>query len=452
MVDRVSSMTDESHILHRSAGTVPPRAARGEGVWITGADGTRYLDACGGAAVSCLGHGDPEVVAAIAEQARTLAYAHTSFFTTAAAEDLADLLVSDAPAGIERVYFVCDGSEAIETALKMAHQYHRERGQPSRRHIIARGQSYHGNTLGALSAGGNAMRKAVFEGVMLPKTSHIDPCWEYRYRNTNETAEEYGLRAADALEAEILRIGADNVSCFVAETVVGATLGCVPPAPGYFRRVREICDRHGVLLILDEVMCGMGRTGTMHACEQEGVAPDIMVVAKGLGAGYIPLGAVLCSREVFDVFVKGSGTFMHGHTFVGHPVACASALAVQKAVRGRNLLANVVLRGTELRAALVAAFDGHPNVGDIRGRGLFQAIEIVADRGTKAPFDPARRMNAAIRNGSMERGLLVYAMGGTLDGRKGDHILLAPPYICDASDIEYIVDRLRSAVEATCPS
>ncbi|MGV8831753.1 MAG: aspartate aminotransferase family protein [Devosia sp.] len=435
-----------SHIFHRSAGHVPLRARFGEGAWIVDQSGKRYLDACGGAAVSCLGHGDPEVVAAIGQQASQLAYAHTSFFTTDAAEDLADLLISDAPAGLDRVYFVCDGSEAIETALKMAHQYHRETGHPERHHIIAREQSYHGNTLGALSAGGNAWRRATYETVMVPSTSHIAPCWDYRLRRDDETVEEYGLRAADLLEAEILRVGPEKVSCFVAETVVGATLGCVPPMPGYFARIREICNRYGVLLILDEVMCGMGRTGTMHACEQEGISPDILVVAKGLGAGYVPLGAVLCSQDMFSAFAQGSGAFMHGHTFVGHPVACAAALAVQRAIRGRELLSNVQVRGAALRAGLEAALGSHPQVGDIRGRGLFQAIELVANRETKACFGPAQRIHAEIRAAAMSSGLLVYAMGGTLDGRAGDHILLAPPYTATSNEIDIMVSGLAGAV------
>ena len=445
-------MNRQSHIFHRTANHTPPRAARGEGVWIIGQDGKRWLDACGGAAVSCLGHGDPDVVAAITAQAATLAYAHTSFFTTDAAEDLADLLIEDAPEGLSRVYFVCDGSEAIETALKMAHQYHRERGEPTRQHVIARHQSYHGNTLGALSAGGNAGRRAVYGGMMLPNTAHVDPCWAYRFQAPGESDEAYGARAAATLEAEILRLGPENVSCFLAETVVGATLGCVPPAPGYFKAVRDICDRYGVLLILDEVMCGMGRTGTLHACEQEGIAPDIMTVAKGLGAGYVPLGAVLCSGAVFDAFAQGSGAFMHGHTFVGHPVATASALAVQRAIRDRGLLANVRARGAQLRAGLEARFGDHPHVGDIRGRGLFHALEFVSDRALKTPFDPAQRLNQTLRAAAFQRGLMVYAMGGTLDGRRGDHLLLAPPYTVTETGIDTILDLLQAALEDSFPA
>lgn len=442
-------MNRQSHIFHRTANRTPPRAGRGEGSWIIDQNGQRYLDACGGAAVSCLGHGDAEVVAAIAGQARDLAYAHTSFFTTDAAEDLADLMIEDAPLGLERVYFVCDGSEAIETALKMAHQYHRERAEPQRQHVIARTQSYHGNTLGALSAGGNAWRRAVYDGLMLPRTSHVDPCWAYRHKAPDETDAAYGQRAAASLEAEILRLGPENVSCFLAETVVGATLGCVPPVEGYFRAIRDICDRYGVLLILDEVMCGMGRTGTLHACEQEGITPDIMAVAKGLGAGYVPLGAVLCSARIHDAFAEGSGSFMHGHTFVGHPVATAGALAVQRAIRERGLLVNVRDRGRQLREGLEERFSDHPHVGDIRGRGLFHALEFVADRGTKQPFEAALRVNQTIRNAAFEQGLLVYAMSGTLDGRNGDHILLAPPYIVSAAEIDQLLDRLQAVLDAS---
>lgn len=436
-----------SHVFHRSSRAVPLKAERASGLTITDSSGKTYLDACGGAAVSCLGHGDPDVEAAIAEQLGKIAYAHTSFFTTEAAERLADRLIEDAPAGLDRCYFVTDGSEAIETAIKMAHQYHRERGEPSRTHVIARQQSYHGNTLGALSAGGNAMRRATYGDLMIPVMSHIDPCWSYRLRREDESEAEYGLRAANLLEAEILRIGPQNVSCFLAETVVGATLGCVPPSPGYFRRIREICDAYGVLLILDEVMCGMGRTGTLHACEQEGVTPDILVIAKGLGAGYIPLGAAICTGAIHDAFRDGSGAFMHGHTFVAHPVACAAALAVQEAVKSRNLLANVRARGEQLIQGLKERLGQNPHVGDIRGRGLFVGVELVADRATKAPFDPSARLNQRIKAGAMEVGLLIYPMGGTLNGQRGDHVLIAPAYTANADEIETICGMTAAAIE-----
>ena len=301
------------------------------------------------------------------------------FFTTDVAERLADRLIEDAPPGLSHVYLVSGGSEAIEAALKMARQYFVEKGEPRRRHIIARRQSYHGNTLGALATGGNEWRRAQFRPLLI-ETHHIDPCFAYRHRGEGESDADYAARAAQSLEDEILELGPDEVIAFVAETVVGATLGAVPPVADYFRRVREICDRYGVLLILDEVMCGMGRTGTLHACEQEGVAPDLLVIAKGLGGGYQPIGAVLLHRRIFEAIAEGSGFFQHGHTYMGHPMAAAAGLAVQEVIRRDGLLANVVAMGERLRGALEARLGQHPHVGDLRGRGLFRAVELVADR------------------------------------------------------------------------
>jgi adenosylmethionine-8-amino-7-oxononanoate aminotransferase len=397
--------------------------------------------------VSCLGHGHPAVTAALHEQLDKLAYAHTSFFTTEVAERLADTLIADAPQGIGHVYLVSGGSEAIEAALKMARQYFAERGETQRRHIIARRQSYHGNTLGALAAGGNQWRRAPFAPLLI-ETHHIDPCFAYRFQEAGESDEAYGRRAADALEAKILELGADSVMAFVAETVVGATAGAVPPAPGYFKRVREICDRYGVLLILDEVMCGMGRTGTLHACEQEGIAPDLMTIAKGLGGGYEPIGAVLLGEHIHDAFARGSGAFQHGHTYIGHPLACAAGLAVQQTIQRDNLLANVRAMGGHLRRRLGERFGNHAHVGDIRGRGLFQAIELVEDRMTKQPFDPARKLHAKVKKAAMARGLMVYPMGGTIDGERGDHVLIAPPFIIDAATVDTVVERLGDAIDA----
>jgi adenosylmethionine-8-amino-7-oxononanoate aminotransferase len=440
-----------SHVFHRQTRSDPPVAVRGEGLYIVDEAGRRYLDASGGAAVSCLGHGHPAVVAAIREQVEALAYSHTSFFTTRPAEDLGARLIADAPAGLSRVYFTSGGSEAVEAALKMARQYFVEIGQPQRRHLVARWQSYHGNTLGALSVGGNRARRELFAPLLLD-VAHIAPCFAYRFRHDDETEAEYGRRVADLLEAEILRLGPDTVAAFVAETVVGATAGAVPPVPGYFARVREICDRYGVLLILDEVMCGMGRTGTRHACEQEGIAPDLLVVAKGLGGGYQPIGAVLVSGVVYDAFAKGSGRFQHGHTYLGHPVACAAALAVQKVIDAEGLLARVRAMGGRLRAALGARFGGHPHVGDIRGRGLFLAIELMRERQSKEPFDPKRALHAAVKREAMARGLLVYPMGGTIDGERGDHVLIAPPFTVTEPDLGVIVERLGEAVDAAIAS
>ena len=436
-----------AHVFHRDPRTRLPVAVAGDGVYIIDSKGKRYLDASGGAAVSALGHSDPEVRAAIKAQVDRIAYAHTAFFTTEVAEDLAALLCRRAPAGLDRVIFVSGGSEAVEASLKVARQFFVETGQSRRGKFITRRQSYHGNTLGALGVGGNMPRRATFEPLLTGAT-HIAPCYEYRDRQAGESVEDYGLRVADELEAAILQIGSDSVAGFIAETVVGATAGALPSVPGYFTRIRDICDRHGVLLILDEVMCGAGRTGTFFACEQEGVIPDIVVLAKGLGAGYQPIGAVLVSGRIYDAITSGSGTLQHGHTYMGHATACAAALAVQQAIEKRNLVAKVRRRGESLDAALRGRFGDHAHVGDIRGRGLLRAIELVADRETKAPFDAHARLHARIRALAMERGLLCYPMGGTIDGRNGDHVLLAPPYIIEEPQIAEAVAILGDAVDA----
>jgi adenosylmethionine-8-amino-7-oxononanoate aminotransferase len=440
-----------THVMHRQLNRVLPAAVGGQGAYIVDADGRRYLDASGGAAVSCLGHGHPDVLAAMRAQMDAIAYAHTSFFTTPVAETLADTLVASAPRGIGHAYFVSGGSEAVEAALKLARQYFVEIGQPGRRHFIARRQSYHGNTLGALAVGGNAWRRTQFAPLLIDVT-HVSPCYEYRGRNADETPEQYGARLAGELERAIDALGGGSVIAFVAETVVGATLGAVPAVPGYFRRVRELCDRHGILLILDEVMCGMGRTGTLHAVEQEGIAPDLMTIAKGLGGGYEPIGAVLVSDAIHDAIARGSGFFQHGHTYIGHPMACAAALAVQQVIRRDNLLEAVRRQGAGLRERLAHAFGEHPNVGDIRGRGLLVGIELVADRARKTPFDPALRVHARVKSEAMTRGLCVYPMGGTIDGRQGDHVLLAPPFIVSDAELDLIVARLQDTIGATLGS
>lgn len=440
-----------TRLLHRAIHAVPPVAVGGKGIELFDAGGKAYIDASGGAAVSCLGHGHPAVLAALHEQLDRLAYAHTGFFTSEAAEQLADLLIEDAPSGLSHVYLVSGGSEAVEAALKMARQYFVEKGEPQRRHIIARRQSYHGNTLGALAAGGNEWRRAQFKPLLI-ETHHIDPCYAYRLQETGESDEAYATRAAAQLEDKILELGADQVIAFVAETVVGATAGAVPPVADYLKQIRAICDRYGILLILDEVMCGMGRTGTLHACEQDGVAPDLMTVAKGLGGGYQPLGAVLLSQQIFQAFADGSGFFQHGHTYMGHPMAAAAGLAVQQVIRRDKLLANVVAMGSELEQQLNERLGNHHHVGDIRGRGLFRGVEIVADRMSKRPFDPGLKLHARIKREAMARGLMVYPMGGTIDGRLGDHVLLAPPFIVERNDITRIVERLGDAIDAALAS
>jgi adenosylmethionine-8-amino-7-oxononanoate aminotransferase len=440
-----------THVFHRDPQKTLPVASACDGIFVIDSTGKRYLDASGGAAVSCLGHGHPRVVEAIKRQADRLAYAHTSFFTTDVAEELADRLVATAPAGLEHVYFVSGGSEAVEAALKLARQYFVEIGQPQRRFFIARRQSYHGNTLGALAIGGNAWRREPFLPLLAP-AYHVSPCYAYRDQRAGETEEQYAQRLADELEAQILELGAGQVAAFVAETVVGATLGAAAPVAGYFKKIRAVCDKYGVLLILDEVMSGMGRTGYLYACEEDGVAPDILTIAKGLGGGYQPIGATLASRRIYDAIVGGSGFFQHGHTYLGHAIACAAALEVQKVIEEEQLLANVRARGEQLRARLREVFAAHPNIGDIRGRGLFVGVELVADRAGKAPLPPQRKTHARIKAEAMQRGLMVYPMGGTIDGKSGDHVLLAPPFICTAGDIETIVGRLAAAIDGALAS
>ena len=435
-----------SHIFPRHTAMRPPRAVAGDGCYIIDETGKRYLDASGGAAVSCLGHSDREVTEAVKAQLDAIAFAHTGFFTSEPAEKLADLLIAHAPAGLERVYLVSGGSEATEAAIKLARQFHIENGEPSRARIIARRQSYHGNTLGALSAGGNMWRREPF-APLLVDMSHISPCYAYRGQQEGESEEAYGLRVADELEAEILARGPETVAAFIAEPVVGATLGAVPAVPGYFRRIREICDRYGVLLILDEVMCGMGRTGHLFACDADGVAPDILCIAKGLGAGYQPIGAMLASGRIYRAIEEGSGFFQHGHTYIGHPAAAAAGHAVVSALVDRGLVARSAEMGGRLMDALVDRFGQHPHVGDIRGRGLFLGLELVEDRESKTPFAPERRLNAVLKKAAFARGLVCYPMGGTLDGRQGDHVLLAPPFILEDAQIGEIVDKLSGALD-----
>lgn len=440
-----------THVFHRNPKLKLPFAVGGKGIELIDQDGKRYIDASGGAAVSCLGHGHPVVIEAIKQQLDSLAYAHTSFFTTEVAETLADRLAQAAPGDLNHVYFVSGGSEAVEAALKMARQYFVEIGQPSRHHFIARRQSYHGNTLGALAIGGNAWRREPFLPLLV-QAHHVSPCYPYRERLDGESDAQYAQRLADELEAKILELGPESVAAFVAETVVGATAGALAPVGDYLKRIRAVCDKYGVLLILDEVMSGMGRTGHLFACDEDGVVPDLITIAKGLGAGYQPIGATLCTDRIYDAIVGGSGFFQHGHTYIGHATACAASLAVQRVIEQDDLLTNVLARGEQLRAGLKAAFVDHPNVGDVRGRGLFVGVEFVADRRTKETLDPAQKTHAKLKATAKQNGLLVYPMGGTVDGAKGDHALLAPPFICTSADIDQIVERFAQSVREVLPA
>lgn len=440
-------LQSDSRVFHRIIQGQLPVAERGDGVYIIDNQGHRYLDASGGAAVSCLGHSHPRVIEAIKQQLDKLPFAHTSFFTSESSEKLADFLVQNSPQGLDRVYFVSGGSEAVEAALKMARQYFVEGGEPQRCKFIARRQSYHGNTLGALAVGGNQWRRQPFEP-LLAEVEHISPCYAYRDQRMDETAADYGLRIANELEAAIQRLGADRVIGFIAEPVVGATGGVLLPVEGYFKRIREICDRYGILLILDEVMCGMGRTGSLFACEQESVRPDIVTVAKGLAAGYQPIGATLCSNAIYDRIKQGSGFFQHGHTYIGHATACAAGLAVQQTIQEEGLLDNVRAMGDLLANSLNQRFAEHPNVGDIRVRGLFAGVELVADRASKKPLPSSFAIHTLIKRHAMALGLACYPGGGTVDGLNGNHVLLAPPYIVNHRHIAEITDKLGGAIDA----
>lgn len=440
-------MSSNTRILHRQMRESLPVAVGGEGVYLIDSEGNRYLDASGGAAVSCLGHSHPRVIQAIKDQVDKIAYAHTGSFTSEPAETLADFLIDRAPQGIDHVYYVSGGSEAVEASLKISRQYFLEKGEPQRTKFIARRQSYHGNTLGALSVGGNLWRREPFDPILID-AEHVSPCYAYRDQQDGESDYVYGQRVADELETRLQQVGPENVIAFIAEPVVGATSGVLLPVTGYFKRIREICDRHGVLLILDEVMCGMGRTGSLFACEQEGVRPDIVTIAKGLGAGYQPIGAMLCSADIYNVILDGSGFFQHGHTYMGHSTACAAALSVQHVIESEGLLANVNAMGDELLKALRNRLGDHPLIGDIRGRGLFLGLELVADRATKEPLDPGLAIHAVIKRHAMSCGLMCYPGGGTIDGRRGNHILLAPPFIIDHSHVSEITAKLGTALDA----
>ncbi len=441
-----------SAVLQRVAGVVPPYAVAAEGLTIRLADGREIIDATGGAAVACIGHGNARVKAAIAEQLDKIAYVHTSFFTVEATERLAASLVGHAPGGLTKAMFLSGGSEAMEAALKVTRQYFLEIGEPRRTRFIARRQSYHGNTIGALGTQADAARAGAFAPFILDNFSSVSPAYAYRHQRRDETEAAYVARLAAELDAEFERLGPDSVAAFIAETVIGSTVGAVTAPAGYFRAMREVCDRHGALLILDEVFCGMGRTGAMHAWEHEGVAPDIQTIAKGLGAGYQPIAAILVQQRIAEAIAAGSGTLWHGHTYTGHPVACAASLAVQQVLAEDRLVDNARAMGLRLRAALDRRFGDHPHVGDIRGRGLLVAIELVADRATKAPFAAAAQMHARIKREALARGLATYTRGGTADGIIGDHALLAPPYIIAPSEVDRIVEILGAAVDAAVGS
>ncbi len=433
-------------VFQRNCNVTMPIAVRGDGPYIIDQHGKRYLDGSGGAAVSSLGHSHPVIIDAIKSQIDKIAFAHTGFFSSEPAEQLAQFLVDQAPGCMGKIYFTSGGSEAVEAALKLARQYFLEKGESQRSLFISREQSYHGNTLGALSIGGNPWRREPFAPLMT-KANYIAPCYAYRGQQEGESEWQYGQRVALQLEQKLAELGADNVIAFIAEPVVGATLGAVPSVPGYFKKIAQICQQHGILLILDEVMCGMGRTGTLFAYEQEGIVPDIVTMAKGLGAGYQPIGAVLVSAEIHDTIASGTGFFQHGHTYIGHPTACAAALAVQQVIVEEQLLSKVNSQGDYLQQQLQHYFAEHPMIGDIRGRGLFRGLEIVKDKADKSPLPVSSQFHLQLKAQMMENGLLCYPGAGSVDGRLGHHVLIAPAYIVQQEDLDFLVAVLAKSID-----
>jgi adenosylmethionine-8-amino-7-oxononanoate aminotransferase len=435
-----------SSVFYRNVGSTYPLAVRGEGVYLYDSEDRQYLDMSGGAAVSCLGHGHPEVISAVQRQVENLAFAHTSFFTNEPQEDLAARLAARFPEQDAKAWFTSGGSESNETALKMAWQYWRAHGHADKTIVISRAFSYHGGTLGANSISGAVSRRAAFEKV-LHDWPRIAPCYAYRHQREDESAVEYGKRVAAELDTAIRAAGADNVAAFIAEPVVGATLGAAAAVSGYFKEIRRICDEHDVLFIADEVMCGSGRTGTFYACEQEDVVPDMVTMAKGLGGGYQPLGAVLAREHICETIRQDKSEFAHGHTYIGHATACAAGVAIQKCLDQDGLLASITGKGEQLMTALQDAFGDHPYVGDIRGRGLFAGIEFVADRETKKPFPAEDKLAAKIFAATMEAGLICYPGHGTAGGFEGAHIMLAPPFIAEGKHFDELIERLGKVID-----
>jgi len=432
-------------VFSRNLGQSYPLAKRAAGMYIYDASGKAYLDMCGGAAVSCLGHSHPDVLTALHAQLDNMAFAHTAFFSSAPQEALADTLVQRFGEPGAKAYFTSGGSEANETALKMVWQYWRAEGKPEKTKIISREHSYHGNSFGALSVSGNPARRRAL-GDLLIDWPRIAPCYAYRRKAAGESDLEYGIRTANLLEEAILKAGADTVAAFIVEPVAGASLGAVPAVEGYFKRIRQICDAHDVLLIADEVMCGTGRTGSFFAHEQEGFLPDIVTMAKGIGGGYQPLAATIASKKIVERFSQKSSPFDHGHTYVGHASACAAGSAVVEAIEKYQLLGVVRAKGAILNDALVEAFTGHENVGDIRGRGLFQALELVADKTKKTPLSDGPLFAKKIKNKAMQNGLMCYPSGGLERDDLSTHILFAPPFILETKHIDEMIQKLTKTL------
>jgi adenosylmethionine-8-amino-7-oxononanoate aminotransferase len=434
-------------VFARDLRTQPPVIVRGEGVYLYADNGRRYLDGCAGALVANIGHGVTEIGEAMAAQARRIAYTHLSTFITEPAVRLAQCLIERAPRGLTAVHYASGGSEAVEAALKLSRAYFVERdGLSSGKHlIIGRWIGYHGSTLGALSAGGHVLRRQPYLDMLIP-SGHIEPCNAYRHPFAADCA-DWDVRLAEQLEAAILREGPSRVAAFIAEPVVGAASGAVPGTRGYFRTVREICDRHDVLFIADEVMCGFGRTGAQFAVEHFGVIPDLLVMGKGMAAGYAPLGGLLVHGKILEVFQKGSGRFIHGHTYSAHPSSCAAGYAVQRYMDDHGLVQRAAAMGAVLERKL-RALRGHQIVGDVRGMGMMWGIEFVRDRVRREPFAGSLHVADQIAHETMERGVVVYPGAGCADGVNGDHILIGPPLTITESEIDELVTGIDGAIKA----
>jgi adenosylmethionine-8-amino-7-oxononanoate aminotransferase len=444
-------MPDYSAVFPRSFKKSLPVAARGEGCWIIDESGRRYLDASGQAAVVSIGHGVAEIGRAMAEQSSQIAFAHTTQFRSAPAEKLAARLLALAPPNFRggRVYFTSGGSEATETAIKLARQLHLESGDAQRYRVVSRRQSYHGSTLGAMSVSGNVARRAPYQP-LLPEWGHIAPCFCY-HCPFNKNFPECVLACANDLESFLASGDSASVAAFIFEPVVGATLGAAAPPEGYAQRIAEICGARGILLIADEIMTGMGRTGTPFAVEQWNVEPDLILIGKGIASGYAPLGAVLVSSRVADAFARGSGAFMHGFTYQAHPVAAAAGNAVLDVVESQSLFAHVAPAGQSLQSAL-APLAAHPNVGEIRGLGLLLGIEFVKNKQTREPFPKSENIAEKIRQAALEQNVLTYPTQGCVDGINGDHILLAPPFVITPAESAIIAAALQYAVHKSLHS
>ncbi|KAH7024354.1 pyridoxal phosphate-dependent transferase [Microdochium trichocladiopsis] len=439
----------EPSLMHRSLRSRPVSVQSGSGIYLNLWNGRRVLDGCAGAAVAILGHGHPAVQAAIVEQVAKVSYVHTAKYTTDSAEDLADLILGTRPFGLSKAYFVGSGSEAMDSAMKLARQFHYERGETHRTKWVARRQAYHGNTVGAMSVSSNRARRVPYEdSLLLGGVSFVDPANSYRGQLATETEEQFVERLIKELDEEFRRIGPRSVIAFIAETVGGATGGCVTAPKGYFERVRKLCDEYGILLILDEVMCGSGRTGSYFAFEHEGdVVPDIVTVGKGLGGGYAPIAGIYIHDKVVHALRQGSAAYNHGHTYQAHPVSCAAALATQQVVKSLGLVEACAEKGMILGALLRDRLGEKKYVGDVRGRGLFWAVEFVEDKATKKPLDLSVGFSGRLQQECFDLGLDIYPGQGTVDGIVGDHILLTPPLTITPDQLQSMVDILSNAYD-----